>query len=166
MRADTFARMPKPRIYVETTIPSAYHTDRTDPEAVKRRAVTRDWWNAALQSSELVTSDVVLQELSEGRPEQAALRLSLAKTLRVVRSGVPELTTALTYVRLKVMPGNPLADALHLAIASHRRCDVLVTWNYHHLANPNKLDRISKLNQGLGLFVPRILTPRQLLEDD
>jgi predicted nucleic acid-binding protein len=132
---------------------------------VKRRAATRVWWDAAVQSSELVTSSVVLQELADGRPEQSRLRLALAKSLRVIDSGTPELTTALTYVRLRVMPGNPLADALHLAIAAHHWCDVLVTWNYHHLANPNKLDRISKLNEDLGLSVPRILTPKQLLED-
>ena len=118
-----------------------------------------------MHSSELVVSSVVLQELADGRPEQSRLRLALVKSLRVIDSGTSELTTALTYVRLKLMPGNPLADALHLAIASHRRCGVLVTWNYHHLANPNKLDRISKLNEDLGLSVPRILTPKQLLED-
>jgi hypothetical protein len=101
-------------------------------------------------SSELVVSDVVLQELAAGRPEQALLRLNLVKGLRRLRSGPAELTTALTYMRLKVMPGNPLADALHLAIASHHQCDVLVTWNYQHLANPNKLDRIRKLNAGDG----------------
>jgi predicted nucleic acid-binding protein len=156
--------MPKPRIYVDTTVPSAYHTDRTDPGMVKRRAATRTWWDAAVHSAELVASGVVLQELADGRTEQVLLRLELVKGLRVLRSGTAELTTALVYVRHKVMPGNPLADALHLAIASHHRCDVLVTWNYHHLANPNKLDRIRKLNAGMGLFLPRILTPKQLLE--
>jgi predicted nucleic acid-binding protein len=157
--------MPKPRIYVETTIPSTYHSDRTDPEAVNRRAITRDWWSAAARSSDLMTSDVVLQELALGRPEQARLRLALAKDLRLIRSGTVELATALAYVRHRLMPGNPLADALHLAIASHRRFDVLVTWNYHHLANPNKLDRIIKLNEEMGISVPRILTPKQLLEN-
>lgn len=157
--------MPKPRIYLDTTVPSAYHTDRTDADSVKWRNITRVWWDAAVQSSELVISDVVVQELENGRPEQALLRLELVKGVRKLRSGPAELATALTYMRHKVMPGNPLADALHLAIASHRRCDVLVTWNYHHLANPNKLDRIRKLNAGMGLSLPRILTPKQLLED-
>ncbi len=40
-----------------------------------------------------------------------------------------------------------------------------MTWNYHHLANPNKLDRIRKLNMELRISVPRILTPEQLLEE-
>jgi predicted nucleic acid-binding protein len=158
--------MPKPRIYLDTTIPSAYHTTRTDADSVERRATTRRWWEAAVGLSELVISDVVLQELADGRPEQARLRLELVKGLRRLRSGPAELTTALIYVRHKVMPGNPLGDALHLAIASHHQCDVLLTWNYHHLANPNKLDRIRKLNAGMGLSLPRILDPEQLMEDE
>lgn len=156
--------MPRPRIYVETTIPSMYHSGRTDPRMVEWRVITRHWWDAAVGSSELVTSDVVLQELASGKPEQARLRLAMARSLRLLESGTPELATAVTYVRHKIMPVNPLADALHLAIASHHECDVLVTWNYHHLANPNKLDRISRLNEEMGLSVPRILTPKQLLE--
>lgn len=153
-----------PRIYLDTTVPSTYHTDRIDPDMVERRATTRIWWAGVVGSSELVVSNVVLQELADGRPEQPLLRLELVKGLRRLRSGPGELTTALTYMRLKVMPGNPLADALHLAIASHHRCEVLATWNYHHLANPNKLDRIGKLNAGMGLSLPRILTPKQLPE--
>jgi len=156
--------MPKPRIYLDTTVPSAYHTDRTDPRMVERRVTTRTWWDTAVGSSQLVISDIVLQELAGGRPEQVLLRLELVNGLRRLRSGPAELATALAYMRHKVMPGNPLADALHLAIASHHQCDVLVTWNYHHLANPNKLDRIRKLNAEMGLSLPRILTPKQLLE--
>jgi hypothetical protein len=46
---------------------------------------------------------------------------------------------ASTYVRYKVMPSHPLGDALHLALASHYRCDYLLTWNFKHLANANKV---------------------------
>lgn len=62
------------------------------------------------------------------------------------------------------MPADPVGDALHLALASHHRCEILVTWNYLHLANSNKLTHIRTINAELGLFVPRILTPRDLLE--
>jgi hypothetical protein len=55
--------MKKPRIYVDTTIPSAYHTTRTDPAMLKRRDETRRWWEIALSTCELVTSRAVLREL-------------------------------------------------------------------------------------------------------
>jgi predicted nucleic acid-binding protein len=73
--------------------------------------------------------------------------------------------TAALYVRHGIMPADLQGDALHLALASHHQCDFLMTWNYQHLVNPNKLDRIRKLNMELGLSVPRILTPEQLLEE-
>jgi predicted nucleic acid-binding protein len=157
--------MPKPRIYLDTTIPSAYHTTRTDAESVERRGNTRRWWTVAQYSCELLVSRAVLNELAGGRPEQAALRLALVRHLEELPSSGDILLTADLYVRHKLMPKNVEGDAMHLALASHHGCDVLATWNYLHLANPNKLDRIKRLNEELGLFVPRILTPLALMEE-
>jgi hypothetical protein len=64
------------------------------------------------------------------------------------------------------MPADPLGDALHLALASYHRCDFLVTWNCRHLANANKFDHIRRLNALLGLFVPALVTPLELLGDE
>ena len=33
------------------------------------------------------------------------------------------------YVEHRVMPRNPLGDALHLALASYHKFDYLLTWN-------------------------------------
>ncbi len=52
---------------------------------------------------------------------------------------------------------------LHLALASHHKCDFLVTWNCQHLANANKFGRIRRVNAMLGLFVFAIVTPLELL---
>jgi hypothetical protein len=50
-----------------------------------------------------------------------------------------------------------------LALASYHRCDFLVTWNCQHLANANKFGHIRGINTMLGLFVPAIVTPLELL---
>ena len=57
-------------------------------------------------------------------------------------------------------------DALHLAIASYHRCDFLVTWNCKHLANANKFGHIRRINGILGLSVPSLVTPLELLGED
>ena len=67
------------------------------------------------------------------------------------------------YQRHKVMPQSPTGDALHLALASVHGCDFLLTWNCVHLANPNKLDHIRHVNERLGLPMPMLLTPVDLL---
>ena len=71
-----------------------------------------------------------------------------------------------TYIARRVMPRNPVGDALHLALASHHRCDFLATWNCKHLANANGFAHIRRVNTLLGLFVPALVTPLELLEVD
>jgi hypothetical protein len=61
------------------------------------------------------------------------------------------------------MPADPTGDALHLALASHHKCDFLLTWNCLHLANANKFGHIRRINTMLGLFTPTIVTPLELL---
>jgi predicted nucleic acid-binding protein len=158
--------MPKPRVYVETTIPSAYHTDRADPAMVARREWTRQWWEGARENCELVTSRAVLDELARGNSRQVARRLALLADLPRLASTASVVEAADTYIQRKVMPADPFGDALHLALASHHKCEVLVTWNYRHLANRTKLDHIRRINAQLGLSVPRITTPADLLGGD
>ncbi len=69
-----------------------------------------------------------------------------------------------SYMRHRLMPAAP-GDALHRALTSYHKCDFLVTWNCRHLANANKFGHIRRVNTALGLFVPAIVTPLQLLGD-
>jgi len=61
------------------------------------------------------------------------------------------------------MPADPSFDALHLAMAAYHKCKFLVTWNCQHLANANKYGHIRRVNNPLGLFVPVLATPSDLL---
>ena len=56
----------KPRVYIETTIPSFYYEVRTEPEMIARQQWTRDWWDNHRSSYELVTSEAVIDELEKG----------------------------------------------------------------------------------------------------
>jgi hypothetical protein len=78
-----------------------------------------------------------------------------------IEPAITEIVEA--YIRHKLMPVDPAGDALHLALASYHKCDFLVTWNCLHLANANKFGHIRRVNAILGLFVPNIVTPLELL---
>ena len=155
----------KKRVYIETTIPSFYFEARVDAEMVARREWTRRWWQDAGDRYELVTSAAVIEELSRGEfpAREDCLRLLQSLPLVPIETAVAEIVE--TYVARKVMPGNPIGDALHLAVASYHRCDFLLTWNCRHLANANKFDHIRRVNAMLGLFVPALVTPLELLGD-
>jgi predicted nucleic acid-binding protein len=153
----------EPRVYVETTIPSFYHDVRTEPDIVARRGWTRRWWATATGRYELVTSAAVLDEVVGGSRARGKERLALLRELPIlpVEPAISEIVQA--YIRHRVMPADPGGDALHLALASLHKCDFLVTWNCQHLANANKFGHIRRVNTMLGLFVPALVTPLELL---
>lgn len=155
--------MNRPRVYVETSIPSFHFERRSDPESVARRRWTRAWWEGANERYEVVSSAAVLGELGAGEypgKEECLAFIHGVPLLPIV----PEIIEIVdTYVRRHVMPGDPRGDALHLAVASYHKCDFLLTWNCRHLANANKFGHIRRVNTLLGLFVPALVTPLELL---
>ena len=112
---------------------------------------------------ELVISPAVLDELAGGVAELGAMRLALVRNLPLLPIE-PAITEILeVYIRYKLMPADPSSDAMHLALASYHKCDFIVTWNCKHLANANKYGHIRRVNTMLGLFVPALVTPLELL---
>ena len=100
--------MSKPRVYVETTIPSFCHETRTAPDIVARRRWTRQWWSGAPERYELVTSSPVLDELAGGPRERIAERLTLVRELPLlaIEPGIGEILQA--YLLHKLMPADPV----------------------------------------------------------
>ena len=156
----------KLKVYVESTIPSFYHEVRTEPDMIARRDWTRQWWDERSEDYDLVTSVAVIDELSRGDYPAKSEVLDLMENIRLVPIEEPIAEIIRTYVLHKVMPSDPLGDALHLAAASFHKCDFLLTWNSRHLANANKFAQIRRVNNLLGLFVPLIVTPLELLGGD
>lgn len=152
------------RVYRETTIPSFYFETRTAPEMKVRREWTRAWWKTHLEY-EVLTSKAVVYELQRGEYPGKVEALAFLSALPMVdiTNEIEDIIRA--YVDHKVMPADPLGDALHLALASFHKCDFLLTWNCRNLANPNKFSHIRIVNNLLGLFVPELVTPYQLLEE-
>jgi hypothetical protein len=153
----------KSLVYIETSIPSFYHEIRTEPEMVARREWTRKFWDDGSSDYTLVTSAAVLEELEQGDFPNKKGALTLIASLPLLSTPQEIADIVQTYVEHKVMPADPSGDALHLALASYHKCDFLLTWNCKHLANANKFGHIRRINVMLGLYVPLLVTPLELL---
>ena len=153
-------------IYVETSIPSTYFEQRTEPKMVARRDWTRDWWDSHRHRYRLLTSDPVLDELTRAEHpfKQEKIDLLAGVELLEIPDGIEEIIEV--YLERYVMPRDPTGDAMHLALSSYYKCDVLLTWNCQHLANLNKIGHIRRVNTLLGLHVPQLITPLELLGED
>ena len=153
----------KPSVYIETSIPSFYYEIRTEPDNVARREWTRLWWNEHLADCNAYTSEAVIEELEGGSFPGKADALKLIEDLPLLDINEPIADIVANYISHHVMPNDPVGDALHLAVASFHKCDFLVTWNCRHLANANKFGHIRRINTLLGLYVPALVTPLELL---
>ena len=65
----------KPKVYLETTIPS-YLTARPSRDLIRaaNQLVTREWWDLRRGVFDLYISQIVLEEAAAGDPAAAALR--------------------------------------------------------------------------------------------
>ena len=150
----------KPTVYIETTIPSYYCDDR--PELAADIARTRQWWDTERDDYECYLSEAVLSELAQGDYPGQRKCLALVEGIAelVITEEIEQI--AAVYQARRLMPREPVRDALHVAIASFYRMDFLLTWNCKHLANANKTRHLRELNLEMGLSIPELVTPYQL----
>jgi hypothetical protein len=126
----------KKRVYIETSIPSFYYENRTDAAAVARRDWSRQWWDNHRHVYELVSSQAVLDDLNNGDYPDSKRKncIALLNDLTFLPIETEIATIVKTYLQHKLMPNDMGGDALHLAVASYHKCDILLSWNCKNLA--------------------------------
>ena len=67
------------------------------------------------------------------------------------------------YIESKILTWKNLNDAYHIAIASVNRLDLLVSWNFKHIVNYDKIRLFNSVNLKLGYPEIDIRTPQELI---
>ena len=154
------------RVYIETSVPSAYVTTRSEASSVHRHDATRQWWSEQLPLYEVWVSANVLAELRQGDWPGKDEALKLVEPLEGLPVTAEVISVARRYVTERLVPADLGGDATHLALACVYEMDFLLTWNIRHLANPNKLTHLTVINRRMGLLTPQIVTPEMLWLED
>jgi hypothetical protein len=151
------------RVYVETTVWSfAFADDSPD----YTRDTLRFFDRCRAGQIAPVISGVVIREL-ERSPEP-----TLGRLMGLVSDISPEVlelsdeTEALAqaFLEMGVAPPSKPDDARHVAAAFVARLDVLVSWNFKHIASIARADRFNAAATLRGYHKPlRIVTPIEVL---
>ena len=154
-------------VYIETSIVS-YLRQRPSGQVLTaaRQLMTHQWWNHERSNYELVTSQYVIDEASDGDPILAAERLESLKGIPFLPPDPDVQKIADEIMSRAILPARALFDALHIAIVAHHRVDYLLTWNCRHIANAKILPRLHAALNDLGIPIPIICTPEEMIEDD
>ena len=155
----------KPRLYLETTIPSYLVARRSrDLRLVADQETTQEWWEQRRHHFDLFVSDLVLREARRGDAQFAAARLEKLRGIAILSASPAAEQLAERLLRDGIIPAIAADDATHLGFAAAHSMDFLLTWNCKHLHNPYLERRIEASCRGCGFPCPVICTPAELLE--
>jgi hypothetical protein len=127
---------------------------------------TREWRDFHRASYDLYTSQVVLDEASDGDTTAAHDRLKLLAGLRLLDIDAEVSDLADELLARAILPPAASRDALHIACSAVHRRQFLLTWNCRHIANPHIQDRIRACISRHGIDLPVICTREEFIGDD
>jgi predicted nucleic acid-binding protein len=156
------------RIYVETSVIS-YLTNRPSKDEITlgRQLLTQQWWQEQAQHYQLLCSSYVTDELSRGNPEAASRRLAAISHISELDTALPAIDVlADALIQAGALPSIARLDALHIATCSVHGIELLLTWNFTHIANPHKTRLVEQVCRKHGFQPALLVSPDQLLQTD
>ena len=156
----------KPRLYLETTIPS-YLVARPSTNVIiaGHQQTTREWWATCRERFEVFVSQMVVREAARGDAEAARLRLDVLRGISELPATEGAEALAAALLAEGAVPEAARTDASHIAVAAVHGMEFLVTWNCRHIANARKEPHIREVCLRHGWPCPVICTPEQLMPE-
>jgi len=153
----------KQRIYIDTSVFGGYYDEEFSEHTIPL-------FNRLLNNEFTLLFSIVTQDELENAPEKVK---DLVKSIKVENTEFIETTKeaidlAEEYITEKVVGQTSLADCLHIALATINRADFLVSWNFKHIVNIDRIRGYNAINIKYGYKQLEIRSPREFekYEDD
>lgn len=115
----------------------------------------------------IVLSDLTLLELAKApRKVRDVLNRIPEEHREYVRLTAEAKQLAELYVREGVLGSGKLVDAQHIAVATVSRVHVLVSWNFQHIVNLDRIRGYNSINVREGYPVLEIRSPWEVFVDE
>ncbi len=87
-----------------------------------------------------------------------------AKLAEVASANEEALSLQQQYIISGVVTPKSLNDALHVAIATIAKCDLIVSWNFKHIVHFDKIPKYNAVNTLHGYSQIGIYSPLEVIE--
>jgi hypothetical protein len=135
----------RPRIYVDTSVFGGCEDVEFITHSRRLVAAMADGIYA------MVISEVTLLELEKAPPSvQSHLQAIAESRIEVLALDAEAELLAAEYIDDGAVGKNERADALHIALATIARVDVLVSWNFKHIVNLRRIHAFNAVNLKQG----------------
>lgn len=146
------------RVYIDTSVLGGYYDKEfeTDTRLFFKRIENKDFivHLSEISDIELLLAPQQVKDLVTVIPLECFIKLDFTKDAE---------TLADAYINEKILGKASFNDANHIAIATVNRIDVVVSWNFKHIVNLDKIRLFNAVNLKLGYPVIDIRSPKELI---
>ena len=147
----------KQRFYIDTSVVGGYFDDEFSSDTIPFFEQAKNGEIIIIVSdlldAELLRAPEFVKKLLTGIPETNIEGVKLSKLA---------VTLADKYIAAKVVGKTSRADCQHIAIATICNADVLVSWNFKHIVNLERIRGYNGINYQNGFKMIEIRTPKEL----
>ncbi len=148
------------RVYADTSVFGGVFDDEFAPPS-------RTFFDQVRASRFFLVISPVLGDEMQGAPEAVQ---TLFEEVRLTAEATDVTEDAIhlqqAYLDAAVVSRRWEADALHVALATVSQCRLIVSWNFRHIVNFQKIPIYNGINMALGYGPLGIHTPQEVIADE
>lgn len=111
----------------------------------------------------IVVSDLTEKELVKAPENVRNLLKELNVEFELVTVTQESILLAMDYIKEKVVGQTSMDDCIHIATATINKVDLLVSWNFKHIVNIQRIRGYNSINIRNGYSVLEIRSPKDLI---
>jgi len=156
--------MKKLKIYIDTSVWNFIYAD----DAPEKKEITLQFFER-IDQFDIFVSNIVIEEIEQADDKKRNL---LEMLLAEYKPTVLEMNDEIikisnVYIDRGIITPKKRNDALHIAYTTFYEIDILLSWNYRHLANIFKKKKIQIANLEEGYDKPlELITPLEVINED
>lgn len=151
----------KPRVYVDTSVIGG--CEDTEFQEASRRLLRA--FNAGRAT--MVLSELTARELAVAPAHVRQVLATVSQdNIESLGLGAEAAALAQAYLAERVVTPSLEVDAPHIALATVARVDILVSWNFRHIVNLQRIHAFNAVNLKRGYPLLEIRSPLEVFADD
>lgn len=144
-------------LYIDTSVYGGYFDIEFEKETIPF------FDNVFKQGIQILISDIIELEIYRGPEFVISFFESIDKELIQRIDMTDEVRDlSLKYISEKVVGKTSIADCQHIAYATIYKADVLVSWNFKHIVNLERIRGYNSINFREGYQMTEIRTPKEI----
>jgi predicted nucleic acid-binding protein len=112
---------------------------------------------------QIVISSVVSKEVESAPDKVKQFFLEQLRSSELVQITSETLILRKAYMDSKILTEKSISDALHVAAASVSRCSMIISWNFKHIVNFQKIPLYQAVNAVRGYPKIEIYSPLEVI---